>query len=82
MFVEGDGNHNDIKIDLEFHVCSEKDFEKFSEPDKSSLNLINHLKEQESMYCLSGTDKEGNYVDMHVSGDSESVPHRRLEIDF
>jgi hypothetical protein len=31
---------------------------------------------------LTGNDEHGEAVDLHVSGDSEAVPHRRLEINF
>ena len=34
------------------------------------------------MYCLDGTDKDGNKIDFSVSGADEQVSHRRLEIDF
>ena len=44
MFVEGDGNHKEQYIELEYHVCTHQDYKKFKEPDVNSINLINHFK--------------------------------------
>ena len=72
MLVEGDGNHNENSTELAYHKCSDHDFEvEFWDPDPNSIHLIEHAKENKSMYCLDGTDKEGNKIDFRISGSDE-----------
>jgi hypothetical protein len=43
---------------------------------------VDHLIAEKCLYCLSGTDIEGGDIDLHVYGNDQTVPHRRIEIDL
>jgi hypothetical protein len=80
--IDGDGSGLEHITYLGTRICTDEDWAKFDKEDKDAHHRIEHIKGNGSMHCLTGYDEDGNWVDLHVSGDSETVPHRRLEINF
>jgi hypothetical protein len=80
--IDGDGNGNDTITHLGMRICDDEDWAKFKKIDENAHHRVDHIKNNGSMHCLTGFDVFGNDVDLNVRGDSETVPHRRLEINF
>jgi hypothetical protein len=80
--IDGDGEGHEIITNLETRICTDEDWAKFDQIDHNAKRRVDHIKGNGSMHCLTGNDEHGKEVDLHVSGDSDTVPHKRLEINF
>ena len=81
--VESDGADAEIETPLTVKKCAAEDWDAFFDPVASSKNRFDKIKKLDQAWCIDKTNPTtGEPNDLRVWGSSESMPHRRLDIEL
>lgn len=61
--------------DLDFHICTQEDFDEFYPPSEEAATFVKYLKQDKGLYCIDSDQ------DLKVRGQNE-VDSDALVIDF
>jgi hypothetical protein len=67
-------------INLNYHVCTDEDYESFYPPSKDSLTEFSRLKENRVLFCLDDFDKQP--VEVEIFGENDTQDHQRFEFNL
>ena len=80
--VKAGGNIDEEKVHIGVHKCNDTDWERFYDVTTESEKRFNRIKDNESAFCLDEYDGQGNKNDFRIWGETEAMPHHRLDINF
>jgi hypothetical protein len=61
---------NKVITPLEFHKCTDEDFDKFQKPRLTDKDLVETYRKKKSLYCLNRFDNFGDAIDYDLAAAS------------